>query len=97
MRRFSFVADIEFTLPPVQKLKCAQWVGYFVAKIIGPAAIGVNVIKMLVKGFGKEPGHDAEVFVVMRGEPMRVLLRDRGRAPRGRRVAHDFEFAGSEH
>ena len=55
-------------------------VGNFVAEIVGPAAIRVDVVKMLMKFLREQPGDDVEIFVVMRGQPARVMLRLFGRA-----------------
>jgi len=48
-------------------------IGNFVAKIIGPAAVGVDIVKMLVQRFGDSPRYNIEIFVVMRGQPARVF------------------------
>ena len=82
MRRFAFVAEVEFTLPPIEKLKGAHRIRDLVAEIVGPAAVRVDIVKMLVQGLGKEPGDYVEVLVMMRGEPARVLLRGSDRATR---------------
>src|SRR5690242_5421731 len=97
MRRFAVIAKVKFTLPPVQELERAHGIGHFVAQIIGPTAVGIDVVEMLMKRFGEKPGAYVEVFVMMRGEPVCVLLRDGGRATRWGGVAHDFEFATSKH
>ncbi len=97
MRRLAFVAGIEFALPPIEKLERAHGFRNFVAEIVGPAAVGVDVIEMLMERLWKEPGDHVEVFVMMRGEPASVLLRSSGRAARLGRVVHDFELTGKEH
>src|SRR5690349_6563865 len=97
MRRLAFVAEVEFALPPIEELERPHGVGDFVAEVVGPAAVSVYVIEMLVKRFWKKPGDDLEVFVVMRGEPVGVFLRNGGSAAGWRCVAHDFEFARSQH
>jgi hypothetical protein len=52
---------------------------------------------MLVQFLREKPGDDIEVFVVMRGEPMSVLLGQSGRTARRRQVPGDFEFVRSKH
>ena len=97
MRRLAFVASIQFALPPIKKLERAQGISDLVAQIVRPAAIGIDVVEMLMKSFGEQPGNDVEVFVMMRGEPSRVFLCGGRRAARFGRVAHDLEFAGTQH
>jgi hypothetical protein len=52
---------------------------------------------MLMEVFGKEPGRQVEVFVVLRGQPPGVLLRRIGRAAVGRQVRSDCEFTSAQH
>ena len=63
----AFVAGIEFALPPIEEFEGAIWVGDFVAEIVGPAAVGVDVVEMLVEFFGEKPGHYVEIFIVVGG------------------------------
>ena len=97
MRRLAFVASIEFALPPIEQLDSAHWVGNFIAEIVRPTAVSVDVVKVLVEFLGQKPGNNIEVFVVVGGEPACVFLRGGGRAAGGRSVTHDFEFAGKKH
>ncbi len=46
----------------------------FVAQIVGPAAEGIDVVKILMQTFGQQEGDDVEILVVVRGQPARVLL-----------------------
>ena len=55
MRWLASVAKIEFALPPIEKLKRPHRIGHFVAEIVGPAAVSVDVIEMLMKGLGQKP------------------------------------------
>src|SRR5208282_848389 len=55
MRGLAFVAGIQFSLPPVEQFERTGGVRDFVAEIIGPAAVGVDVVEMLVKRFGEKP------------------------------------------
>src|SRR5213082_2841407 len=81
MRRFAFVAEVEFTLPPIEKLKSAHRIGDLVAEIVGPAAVRVDIVKMLVQGLGKEPGDYVEVLVMMRELQRSLLAPSQGPAP----------------
>src|SRR6266404_6612794 len=80
MRRMPGIAGVQFLLPPIKKFEGALRVRNFVTEIVGPAAIGVDVVKMLVQLFREKPGNYIKVFVMVRGEPARVGLRNLGRA-----------------
>ena len=60
--------------PPIEQLESASGFGDFIAKIVGPAAIGVQIVEMLVEVGGEKPGSYIEIFVVMSGEPAGVFL-----------------------
>jgi len=45
--RLTFVASVEFALPPIEEFERAICIWDFVAEIVGPAAIGVDVVEML--------------------------------------------------
>jgi hypothetical protein len=45
MCRLAVVASVEFPLPPIEQFKCARGIRDFVAEIVGPAAIRVNIVK----------------------------------------------------
>ena len=79
-------------LPPVQQLERAGGAGDFVAQVVGPTAVGIDIVEMLMQAARQQPGNDIEVFVVVRGQPAGVVLRLRGRAASGRQMAADFEF-----
>src|ERR1700722_7534597 len=68
------VAIVEFALPPIKQFEGSLFFRDFVTEIVGPAAIGVDIIEMLVKIFREQPRDYVEILVVMRGEPARVLL-----------------------
>jgi hypothetical protein len=55
-------------------LDSARGFGNFIAKIVGPAAISIQVVEMLVELGGKKPGSYIEIFVVVGGEPASVFL-----------------------
>ena len=94
MRGAAVVAGVEFALPPVEQLEGAGGFGNFVAEIVGPAAIGVDVVEMLVQLGGEQPGSYVEIFVVVGGEPAGVLLRFFHGAARGGGAFGDFKFVG---
>lgn len=77
MSGLAFVAGVEFAFPPMEELESASGIFYFIAEVVRPSAISVDIIKMLVKAFWQEPGDDVEILVVMRGEPARISLRHR--------------------
>jgi hypothetical protein len=52
---------------------------------------------MLVEIFGEEPGDYVEIFVMMGGEPARVLPRSGGRTTVRGKIGGEFEFVGTEH
>ena len=83
VRRTTVVAGVQLCFPPVEQFQRAPGIRYFVPEIVSPATVGINVVEMLMQGLGKKPGDHGEIFVVMRGEPARVLLRGLGRAARG--------------
>jgi len=97
MRRIPGVARIQLALPPVQQFQRTAGVRNLIAKIVGPTAIGVEIVKMLVEFLGKKPTGNVEIFVVVRGDPVRVLLRGRRRTARRRDVFCYVEFAWAEH
>src|SRR5579859_4544565 len=97
MGRLTFIAEVEFALPPVEEFEGAGRVRNFVAEVVGPAAVGVDIIEMLMKLFRQKPGDDFEIFVMMRGEPFRELLGGLRRAARGGGVCGNGEFTGTQH
>ncbi len=93
----AFVASIQLMFPPGEQFQRARRIGNFVAKIVGPAAVGVDVVEMLMQGLGEEPRNDVEIFVMVRRKPARVPFGYFGRAAGLRRVFGDFDFAGTQH
>src|SRR5690348_1580180 len=88
---------LDFLVPGIEKLGGAPGVGDFVAKIVGPAAVSIDIVEMPVKARRKQPGNDAKIFVMMRGEPARVALRFGQRTAFGREGSRDFQFLLSQH
>ena len=99
MTRFLAVAPAvaQVLLPGGQQFERTGAIRNFVSEIVRPAAVGVDVVEMLVQFARKEPGHDAKILVVVRGEPARVALRFVRAAAFGRQVAGDFEFWSGQH
>src|SRR6202007_2543399 len=69
------VAIVEFALPPIQQLESTLFLRHFVAEVVRPAAISVDIVKMLMQILGEQPGDYVEIFVVVSSEPARVPLR----------------------
>src|SRR5580658_4273448 len=59
------VAQIFF--PGVQQLEGPSTIRDFVAEIVRPAAICIDVVEMLVQMPRKEPGDHSEILVMVRG------------------------------
>ena len=97
VRRFSCVAIAQFLVPLVQQRQGFGRIGNFISQIVGPAAVGVQIVKMLVQPSRKQPGNHVEIFVVMRGEPSGVALGLRDRASGRRKPACNLEFSGYLH
>jgi hypothetical protein len=97
VRRVTFIAGVELFIPPVEQFQSALCIGNLVAQIIGPAAVGVEIIEVLVQFLRQEPTGDVEIFIVVGGEPARVLLRGLRRTARRRGILRDFEFAWAQH
>jgi hypothetical protein len=58
--------------PPGQEAQAFGRRAHFVAQIVGPAAIGVDVVEILMQALGQQEADDLEVLVVVRGEPAGV-------------------------
>ena len=78
--------------PRAQQFEGPSAVRNFVSKIVGPAAIRVDIVEMLMQLAGKKPRDDAEILVVVRGKPARIALRFVRTAALRRQVARNFEF-----
>ena len=86
--RFVVVGQVRPTTG--QTLYAADLVG----QVVGPAAIGVDVIEVLPQAPGQQARGDVEVFVVMGGQPARVVLRFGHRTAEWRQRAGYFQFFG---
>lgn len=84
MRRAAVVAIVEFALPPIEEFEGALFLRDFVAEIIGPAAIGVEVVEMLPQPPRQHAAGDGEILVVAAGQPPAVAAA----SPQRRRLGH---------
>ena len=91
------VAVVEFALPPIKQFQGALFLRDFVAEIVGPAAISVDIIEMLVKIFREQLRDYVEIFIVMRGEPARVRLGHCRGAVVRRSMLGNFELTRAQH
>ena len=83
--------------PRAEKLERTRGILDFVADVVRPAAVGVDIVKMLMQAAREEPGNDAKIFVVMCGEPARVALGFGDAATQRRQAAGNFEFGRRQH
>src|SRR5207253_9734264 len=97
MGRAAFITGIKFLLPPIEQSQSALCVRDFIAEVIRPTTIGIKIVKVLMELFWQQPACHIEVFVMMRGEPVRVLLSGFDRATRWWKALRDFQFAGTQH
>ena len=49
VRRFARVAIAQFLVPLVQQRQGLSWIGNLISEIIGPAAVGIQIVEMLVQ------------------------------------------------
>jgi len=91
------VTGIEFVFPPIEQRERSESVRHFVAEVVGLAAIGINIVQVLVQFLGQKPGNDVEVFVVMCCQPACIGLGLGGRTASGRRFFGNVQFAWSQH
>jgi hypothetical protein len=97
VRRLSRAAIAQFQVPLVEKRQGSYRIGNFVSQVIGPAAVGVQIVKMLVQPARQQPGNHIEIFVMMRGQPAGISLSLRDGASGRRKPACYFEFGGYLH
>ena len=97
VRRTPGVTPAQLILPPGEQLERASRVRNFIAQVVGPAAVGVKIVEVLVQASRQQPRHDIEVFVVRRRQAARVTFRFRAGAFRRGQFTRDFEFGRCEH
>ena len=84
MHGLAAVAFAEVLLPPCQQGETFLGVARFVGQVVGPAAIGIDVAKVLPEPPGQQPAGHRKVLVVPPGKSATVLPRLPARHRRGR-------------
>src|SRR5712664_870817 len=97
MRRPARVTAAQFLVPTVQQLERERGIGDFISEVVGPAAVCVQIVKMLMEALGKQPRGHIEILVMVRGEPTRVLFGVGNRTAKRRQSTSDFEFSRNLH
>ena len=72
MRGVARVHGVEFAAPPLQQAQAFAAIADLVAQIVGPAAVRVDVVEILVQALGQQEADDVEILVVMGGQPAGV-------------------------
>ena len=72
--RAPLVHGFQLASPPLEQFEAAAAVADFVTQIVGPAAIGVDVVKIPVQSFGQQKTYDVEILVVVGGQPAGIRL-----------------------
>src|SRR3569833_363485 len=75
MLRFARIHAADFARPPLEQAKAFRGVADFVRQIVRPAAIRVDVVEILMQFSRQQKTDHVEIFVMVSGEPTRVLLR----------------------
>ncbi len=94
MRRSAarFVDEPQLVFPGIEQCQRSHGSGDFVAQIIRPPAIGIDIVEMLMQAARQQTGDYVEILVVMGRQPARVALCfSRAAALRGK-VTRDFQF-----
>ena len=68
------VHGLQLAAPPGEQTQAFGGVANFVAQIVRPAAERIHVIEILVQALRQQETDHMEIFVVMRGQPARILL-----------------------
>ena len=66
------IAVAQMRFPPVQQGQAPLRVARLVGQVVGPAAIGVDIVEMLPQAPGQQPTGDGEILVVPPGQPPAV-------------------------
>ena len=69
MARLALVAFAKLTLPPVQQGQALPGIAGLVGQVVGPAAVGVDVVEVLPQLAGEQQAGDGEVLVMPLGQP----------------------------
>ena len=75
------VAGAQLPLPPVEQIEAARVFVDFIGQIVGPAAVGIDRVKMRPQSPRQEPAGDVKILVVRVGKAPTVSLAlgERGR------------------
>src|ERR1017187_2731929 len=94
MRGAALVHGVQFGAPPVQQAQAFGAAAHFIAQVVGPAAIRVDVIEILVEALGEQEAHHVEVLVVVGGQPAGVIASFGGRVDtlQGLRRADELDW-----
>ena len=71
---FSGITVEQFRSPPVQQFQRPGRVAHFVAQVVRPAAVCIDVVKMLVQIFWQQPRDKGKILVMRRGERFAIGL-----------------------
>src|ERR1700738_4014352 len=74
MPRVTGVASVQLGFPLIQQTQRSIGIPDFIAKIIGDAAVGIDVEKILTQSLWQEPDHDREILGVRSRQTSAVLL-----------------------
>jgi len=72
--QFVRIAVEQFRSPPVQQFQRPGRVAHFVAQVVRPAAVCIDVVKMLVQIFWQQPRDKGKILVMRRGERFAIGL-----------------------
>jgi hypothetical protein len=92
MRRAARIAGLQLLFPGCEEFEGAEGSGQLVAQVVRPAAIGVQVAKMLSQAAREQPAGHVEIFIVMGGQPAGVTLGVFHGTPVGRQGPRYLEF-----
>ncbi len=66
------IAGVQLALPLIEQLEGTRRVTGFVGQVVGPPAVGVNIVEVLAERAGEKPRDDGEVLVVTAGQARAV-------------------------
>ena len=82
------VTGLQLGVPPFEQFQGQAGIAGLVGEVVGPPAVGVDMVEMPPQRGGQEPGNDDEILVVLASEATAVPGggRQRGVADAGQRV-----------
>jgi hypothetical protein len=78
--------------PSVEQCQRTGGIGYFVAQVVRPPAVGVNIVEILVQATGQQAGDNIEILIVMGSQPAGVALCLGGAAALRGKIARNLQF-----